>query len=225
MLSVARTKKSYWRVLQNRVLSKRKKKTLQEVHFFLVLAFTATKILTGSTKIFVFVFAAKEKHTTLQPKRKQTRADVCFVHELHLSISAMRFVSVIFLSFENFIRLIYLLFFKIFGTFGFTRYQGCLSLLGSPVRHRIGAVGVSTPLRHEVHSASKLGVSADMPACLTDMPGWRSSFPWGGCCTCRHRPVCRRFGLPPPRPLWRKRSRRPHQSRPPRTASPSSMAA
>ena len=31
--------------------------------------------------------------------------------------------------------------------------------------------------------------------------GWRSSFPWKGCCTCRNRPLCRRLGPQPPQPV------------------------
>ena len=34
--------------------------------------------------------------------------------------------------------------------------------------------------------------------------GWRSSFPWAECCTCRSHQACRRFGLPRPRPLRRR---------------------
>ena len=53
---------------------------------------------------------------------------------------------------------------------------------------------------------------------------WRSSFPWGGCCTCRNRPACRRFGVQPPRPPWQSCFRRLGPSRLPETATPTSMA-
>ena len=55
--------------------------------------------------------------------------------------------------------------------------------------------------------------------------GWRSSFPWGECCTCRSPQACHRYGLrhPWPRPRGRPRKRRP--SRRPRGARRLSMAA
>ena len=55
--------------------------------------------------------------------------------------------------------------------------------------------------------------------------GWRSSFPWGGCCTCRNHQECRRVGLRRPRPLRRGRLQRQRPSRHPRGAPHLSMAA
>ena len=55
--------------------------------------------------------------------------------------------------------------------------------------------------------------------------GWRSSFPWGGCCTCRNHQACRRFGLRRPRPLRRSWPQRQRPSRHPRGAPHLSMAA
>ena len=50
--------------------------------------------------------------------------------------------------------------------------------------------------------------------------GWRSSFPWGGCCTCRNHRACRRFGLRRPRPLRRGRLQRQRPIKPPPKRSP-----
>ena len=50
--------------------------------------------------------------------------------------------------------------------------------------------------------------------------GWRSSFPWGECCTCRSHQACHRYGLRHPRPRRRGRPRKQRPSRRPRAAPP-----
>ena len=55
--------------------------------------------------------------------------------------------------------------------------------------------------------------------------GWRSSFPWGECCTCRNHQACHQYGLRHPRPRRRGRPRKRRPSRRPRGASRLSMAA
>ena len=54
--------------------------------------------------------------------------------------------------------------------------------------------------------------------------GWRSSFPWGECCTCRSHQACHRYGLRHPRPRRRGRPRKQRPSRRPRGAPRLSMA-
>ena len=55
--------------------------------------------------------------------------------------------------------------------------------------------------------------------------GWRSSFPWGECCTCRNHQACHQYGLRHPRPRRRGRPRKRRPSRRPRGAIRLSMAA
>ena len=54
--------------------------------------------------------------------------------------------------------------------------------------------------------------------------GWRSSFPWGECCTCRSHQACHQYGLRHPRPRQRGRPRKRRPSRRPRGAPRLSMA-